>query len=108
MTEQSDLIRSGNRFLQLMADGGKAKVIARDAGLPIWHFWKAVNAARDAAAPPIAADVISLHERHYGRPSKPDPEVAFRLSLADIRILHAIRDEIRAADRRAVEMENDR
>jgi hypothetical protein len=90
MTEQSDLIRSGNRFLQLMADGGKAKVIARDAGLPIWHFWKAVNAARDAAAPPIAADVITS------------------LSLADIRMLHAIRDEIRAADRRAVEMENDR
>jgi hypothetical protein len=52
--------------------------------------------------------VVSLHERRYGRPPKPDPLTAFVLSPADLRMLHAIRDEIRAADRQAIEMEIER
>ena len=91
MTEQSDLIRSGNRFRKMLDDGQKAKVIAREAGITTGAFWKAVYAARDNAAP-VAPE--------------PAPDAPWwQLSGHEIAVLHAIRDEIRAADRRAMELE---
>jgi hypothetical protein len=95
MTTQSDLVRTGNRFLQLMADGVPVKDIMSEAGLKRYRFNQAVAAAREARKASV-------------RPIEPEPvaDVAwYCLTAPEIRMLHAIRDEIRAADARAIEME---
>lgn len=89
MTERSELIRSGNRFIQMMAEGVTVKAMMRDFGLSHSGVWKAINAARDARSAATAPE-----------PDPPDIPW-YRLTPREIGMLHMIRDEIRAADRLA-------
>lgn len=87
MTERSELIRTGNQFLRLKAEGVSVKTLMHEFGLSHSGVWTAISAARDARAlgvEPEAADIPW-----------------YRLTPREIGVLHLIRDEIRAADRMA-------
>lgn len=94
MSDRSDLIRTGKRFLQMIADGYFPKEIMRDNGVSHYAFWKAVTAAREAAAPtPPAA------------PPQPvvDPDARAAWSYCDGELLDLVRQtrrEMEAAQRR--------
>lgn len=56
MSSHAELIRTGNRFLQMMAEGEKPKQIMAAVGVTHYMFFRAVRLAREAKfldKPPI-------------------------------------------------------
>lgn len=98
MTERrsrAEIVRLGNRYLEMMAGGDSASDVAARYSVPTWRLWADVNVARAERVNPT---VDALPE-----PVWPVNRLWNKLTAGDIRMLHAIRDEIKAADAMARE-----
>lgn len=114
MTERrsrAEIVRLGNRYLEMMAGGDSASDVAARYSVPTWRLWADVNVARAQNA----ADTLRrLQAAQEVRDAHPDPiplprlhRVVFRepwtyLTPREVFELHAIRDEIKAADALAI------
>jgi hypothetical protein len=87
-----ELIRTGNRFLKIMADGEKPKQIMAAEGLSHWAFWKAVYTARDAKSPDKPLTLSA--------PRETDPNSRAPWSYCDgelLNLVHEIKAEMEIA-----------